>query len=372
MSFLCSRSDLLSAVMTASRAVDSRSSVHSICGNVKVESDGQNRIEVIGYNLEFGVRTEIEADISETFSITVNVRTLSEILKKLPNDATIFEIKQNNNSLSIKSGSVSFNIKCGSGEEYPKLPAEPCASYITMGQAQLLKMVKGTSFAASTDTLRPTLQGLYLEADSTLKTVTTVAIDGFRLAKVQIVDEDIESDFKAIIPATSLTEIARLMKDSDDAVTIQKSDRHIFVTLGETQIISSTINGAYMDYEKIIPKVFESTVTLDKDSLLNAIDRSTLVINTESAKNFPVDLKITDDQIEVKSNSETGNYCEQVEVSKEGADTDVSFNPRYWLDALRAVNDDEILIKTNGSMGPTIITPITGSEYVYLILPLRK
>lgn len=371
MSFVCNKTSLLEAVMIASKAVDSRSSISAINGNIKLESRNGS-LEVTGYNMELGIKTTIDVDSQGDFSILVNARTFAAILKKLPEDVAVFQINEGK-GLSIDSGAVHFKINCGSGDDYPKLSNENVHSQLKIKQKVLLQMIRGTAFAASIDISRPTLQGMYIKADNTLKTVTTVAIDGFRLAKMESVDFDIENDFTALIPATTMSEISRLLESNDEPVVLKQSANHIYIHISDTEISSSIFNHSqYMDYDKIIPAAYETEATLERSVLLNAIERSMLVISTDSPKNYPVDMIFSDEEVHIQSQSNTGTFSEQIEINKLGSDVYISFNPRFWVDALKAITCDHVVVKMNGNMGPTIITPEKGTDFTYLILPLRK
>ncbi|HBP38655.1 MAG TPA: DNA polymerase III subunit beta, partial [Clostridiales bacterium] len=199
-----------------------------------------------------------------------------------------------------------------------------------------------------------------------------VAIDGFRLALRR---KEIGADLpvmKFIIPGKSLGEVSRILSPNDSPVIIYPSQNHILFSMGKVKLVSRLIQGEYMNYRGIIPQTAETTMTIAPAVILAAIERASLVITTEERR-YPVRLTMTDDEtLVVSANTEIGTLREEIPVTMTGNRIDIDFNPRYFLDALKVIDDDEISVIFNGSMGPCVLKPMENQDFAYLVLPLRR
>ena len=367
MKFFCKKTDLSEAISIVMKAINRNSTVKILDG-ILIET-GENKIKLTGYDLETGIEAEVIADIFEEGSVVVESKIFNDIIRKLPDEN--IDIKVDDKfQLSINSGSVNFNIKGLDGEPYPKIPSIETDNKIVIGQKILKNMINHTSFAVSTDATRAKLTGLNIISDG--KTLTLVAIDGFRMALNR---EDVGEDFPTmnyIIPGKSMNELSKILSDNDTEVVVYHSSNQILFDIGDVRLISRLIQGDFVNFESIIVKNPKTVMTIERKKLMDSIDRAALLIMTDERR-CPVSLSMPDDStLVVSANTETGDHKESIDIKVTGDLIDIDFNSKYFIDALKNIDDDEITIEFNGSQGPCIIKPTEGDKYIYLILPIRR
>lgn len=366
MKILCSRDRLIESIGTVQKAVATRSTLPILDGILIEVSD---RVKLTGYDLETGIECFVEADVSDTGSIVINSRIFGDIVKKLPDDLVTIEV-QANNAIAIESGTTKFSIKGIPAEGYPRLPVVENSAKASIPQKTLKDMIRQTLFAVSTDESRPILNGSYVVCDGS--NLEIVSIDGFRLALRRCALGKEVPAVKFIVPGRALGEVGRILEATDDPVDIYPSQNHILFDTGEIKIVSRLIQGDYMNYRSIIPQTAETSVRISPQVMMQAMERASLVITSEDRR-FPVRLSMgTDDVLVVSANTDVGALREEINVDMSGAAIDIDFNPRYFLDALRAVDDEEIVVSFNGGMGPCVLRPVEGDAFAYLVLPLRR
>lgn len=366
MKFICSRDQLMDAISIVQKAVAPRSTM-SILEGILVEADKD--VKLTGYDLETGIEYHMDADVPEKGSIILNSRMFGEIIRKMPDDILTIETKANQ-SVLIECSSTHFSIRGIVADEYPKIPDVDDGNNISLPQQLLKDMIKQTIFAVSTDESRPILNGCYLVSEG--KSLEMVAIDGFRLALRHVDREEDFPQMKFIIPGKALGEIGRVLESSDKPVEIHLTKNHIRFDTGNIRIVSRLIQGEYMNYRGILPQTAETTIRIGTRAMMEAVERASLVISTEDRR-YPVRLSMTDDEtLVVNANTELGTLREEIGITSSGSKIDIDYNPRYFIDALKAIEDDEIEIIFNGSMGPSVIRPLEGSKFAYLVLPLRR
>jgi len=366
MKFICSRDLVMESISIVQKAVSTRSTLPILDG-ILIEA-GED-IKLTGYDLETGIECKLKADILEAGSIVINSRMLGDIIKRLPDDIVTIETGSGNTVL-IESGNSHFSIKGINSEGYPKIPTVEDYEKIVIPQNCLKEMISQTIFAVSTDESRPVLNGCKIVCGG--KSIEMVAIDGFRLALRKTYLEDDVVDVSFIVPGKSLGEAGRIIDNSKKTVEIYKSTNHIMFDNGKVKMVSRLIAGEYMNYKSIIPQTSETTVSVCPKKLLQAIERASLIITSEDRK-FPVRLMTSDDEtLVITSNTDIGSVKEEVKISHTGNAIDVDFNPRYFIDALKVIDEEEIVISFNGNMGPCVIRPVEGDSFSYLVLPLRR
>lgn len=367
MKFICSRDRLIEAISIVQKSVGVRSPLPILDG-ILVEAD--QGVKLTGYDMETSIECLIEADVPIKGGIVINARMFGDIIRKLPDEIVSIETNENL-SVQIECGSTHFSIKGLRSEDFPKIPEVADAQQLHIKQSVLKEMIRQTIFAVSTDESRPVLNGCYLVSDGSA--LEMVAIDGFRLAlRRNEIGENLPV-MNFIVPGKALNEVGRILSASGDAmVDIYPSLNHIKFDIGTVKLVSRLIQGDYMNYRGIIPQTAETTLTVDPKTVLSAIERAVLVITSDDRR-FPVRLSMTDDEtLVVSANTEVGSLREEITVAMNGSKIDIDFNPKYFLDALKAIDEDEINIIFNGSMGPCVLRPLDSQEFAYLVLPLRR
>lgn len=364
--FQANQSVLLTAATTAARAAGSK--VNTLLDGIKIDVISDSVIAFTGYNNELGIKTQIDGFNGETGSVVVPHRMFCDILKKL-DDGQIDIAVDDKFTVKIKQGTTKFQIKGQPADDYPALPK--IENKLCNVDANKLKdMVISTMFAASSDNTRPILTGVRLSAKDGL--LESVAIDGFRVALRSVKTE--VPDMGYTIPVAAASEILKLKTKKDENISISASDNQLMFSAGETEVTTRLIQGEFMNYQSIIPTTGTTMLTVDVEALRSTVDRAMLVAGEDKKS---VMMKITETEVEVSSKSSTGELKEKVQAEVQGDKLEISFNPKYLLEALSAVSDDEVIFNFNGDMGPFVVKPLEGDgksedSFCHLILPLRK
>ena len=195
-----------------------------------------------------------------------------------------------------------------------------------------------------------------------------VALDGFRLAVCKKVIKESSGDIKAIVPSRALVEITRLLDKDDDYITVIIQENSLMVNVDNTTFTTRLLEGEYIDYKRIVPTSYLSVFKVNKESLLNSIERASIM--AKIMKNI-IKLDIHENYVDISSDSEMGNVKENVLINLEGKDLTIAFNSKYLIDCLRVIDDEFINFNLNTSIAPCVIKPYSDDEYLYLILPVR-
>jgi len=369
MKFYCKKSDLLNSIQIVQKVIKTNSTVPILDGILIQAEDG--KVKLTGYDLETGIESDLDSDVIEEGSVVVNSKYFGDIIRMLDEEMTTIEVDDRYN-VSINSGEAHTVLKGNAADTYPKIPVIQTDNKITISQKMIKEMVDSVYFAVSKDGQRQNLTGCNLESDGS--TITMVAIDGFRMALRRA---SVGSDFPTmnfIIPGKALSEAAKIFDGSSESkeVIIYSSTNHLLFDIGDVRIISRLLSGPFVNYNAIIQKNPKTVVTIDRKKLLNAINRAALIIMSDERR-CPVQLKMTDNStLLIAANAEAGTHKETISIDVTGESIDIDFNSKYFIEALKAIDDDMINIEFNGSQGPCIIVPTEGNAYVYLVLPIRR
>lgn len=367
MKILCSKDQLSNAVSYTQRAVSIRSTLALLDGILFEASNEQ--IKLTGYDLETGIEAILPGgDVFIPGSIVLNARMLHEIVRKLPEDVVTIDV-DDHNIATINSGNSQFKIKGMDAQGYPKLPEMEDVSKVKVPQKTLREMISQTLFAVSTDLSRPSFNGILF--NSKRDYLELVAVDGFRLALRREPMEEEMPEVHFLIPGKALREIQAILGETGD-VEIYTTQNHIQFEMGDVKLISRLIQQEFMNYNSILPQSSTTTVIVDTKAFYQAVERASLIVPSEDRR-FPMNL--TFDRYKtmiIQANTELGNLYDEVTVTMEGEDLDVDFNPRYFIDALKVITDEQIMLSFNGPIGPCVIRPVEGDKFSYLVLPLRK
>ena len=362
MKFSCNRDILLDAIMTASRAAAVRSPLPVLEG-LLIEAG--NRISITGYDLKKGIFTSIDANIEEKGAIVIMARLLGEIVRSLP-EGEVTVTTGSGNSCRIVCDSADFNIIGMDASDFPELPAVDSVGSVKIPQNTIKKMINETLFAVSDNESRPIYTGSLFEI--TENELTIVSVDGYRLAlRREPVDVSEAAEF--IVPGIALSELEKICSDSDEMVMINLGSKHISFSIDETVLISRRLEGEFMDYKKSVPSEFETVVVADRATLVQIVDRVSLVID-DRTKN-PLRLIFDDDQIRFSCLTPRGKAEDLCSCSGSGGGLEIGFSNRYLRDALKAAPSERLRIMLNTGTSPCVIKPEEGESFQYMILPVR-
>ncbi|NLA81287.1 MAG: DNA polymerase III subunit beta [Clostridiaceae bacterium] len=366
MKLTCSRNQLMDAIATVQRAVSTRST-NPVLDGILLRADQE--LILTGYDSETGIEYRMEADISHKGSLVVPARILSEVVRKLPDNHVYLAIKDET-VLVVESGKTVFNIRGYAADQYPEILFIEEDSRITLKQGILRQMIKQTIFAVSSDQSRPILMGINMICDQDI--LTLVALDGFRLAVRRETIPGMDLKVNIIIPAKAMGEIARIMSDSDEEVVISPSHNYIIFNKGNVKVVTRLIRGEFLNYQSIIPRDADTSFMIAPDQLLAAVARASIMIDTEDRR-FPVIFQTTDDDtLTIESKTDIGTAREEIPIALSGDKVEIDFNPRFFMEALREIEDDQVVMTFSGSLQPCSIKPESGDSFFYMILPLRR
>ena len=271
------------------------------------------------------------------------------------------------NLLNIKYTDSVGKIQCLNPLEFPTIKQPDFSDYFEITQKDFKSLISKSIFAVAVEDSRPILKGVKIEVNNNV--IKAVALDGYRLALAKKNIVRTTNNFNIIVPARSLSEIAKLLEDSDEIVKVFVQKNHLMIDLNATKITTRLLDGDYLNYNQIIPQNFNTTLILNKEQLEDAIERASLLSRID--KNNMIKFDITDKVMVLSSKSDLGDIKENITISLTGNDLTIAFNARYFSEALRAVNDEFLKLSFVSSVGPCIITSNESDEFLFLILPVR-
>lgn len=364
MKFVCSTFELSVASATVAKAVSAKAAIPSIEGILIEAKDGT--VTLTGYDLEVAIMTDIQANIEEEGSIVLNARMLCDIVRKMPGEMINISSDERN-MCHIQSENSEFSLNGIGSEEYPELPIVENGTEIDIDTDMFSKMVKQTVFACAVGDSKPVHMGVKFEISG--GELKMIAVDGFRLA---IRKEKINyggSDLSFVVPAKTLNEIIKISAETDDNIGISLGKRHIVFTIGSYSIVSRLLEGEFLNYNAAVPKSSSSQTVVSTRVLLEAIERTAIVI-TDRLKS-PVRCIFSANEIKISCITSTVRVFDKVNASVLGERVEIGFNSKYFIDALKNSDVEEVKIELSGSLAPIKITPVDSDEFLYLVLPVR-
>lgn len=363
MKLICNQKILSQKINIVQKAINSRTTIELLKGILLSTENGT--LKLTGSDAEIRIETIVQSEIEEDGKIVLDSKLFGDIVRKLPDSFVQIETDSNNN-VHIYCENSRFTIKGHSAEDYPIFSNVEENEMYSIPQELLKDMIKQTSFAISQDQTKPILMGELLEA-SNGKT-SLVAIDGYRLAVRSCSIDSFTNDIKVIIPGKTLVDINSLMTGEGN-INIGFTEKNAVFMLGDTKVVTRLLEGDFIDYNRLLPKEYNSRVRLKTKSLLNSIERASLL--SQSEKNNLIKLSIRDGVMVITSNTDKGNVYEEVNLELEGEYLDIAFNSRYLMEGLRYIDSEEIYIEFTTNVNPCIVKPVDEIDYTYLLLPVR-
>ena len=368
MKIVCYKDTLLKALNSVIKGVATKTT-NPILEGILIQTN-DNQIRLTTYDMELGIEYIIDSDVKQQGSTVVNAIMFSEIIRKLP-DSEIYITLNENNLLEIECEGALYKLTTMNPDEFPELPKIEVENSIDLEQNMLKNMIKRTIFAVSTEENRQIFTGCLFEVEN--NKLNVVAVDGFRLALRSIYLPVRVSDFKAVIPGKTLNEINKILSDSFENIKIGIAKNQALFEMENCKIVSRTLDGEFLNYKSVIPNTWETRIRVNKNNLQDSFERISLISasSIEKEKKYPVKVSVDIGKIIISCTNQTGEAKEEIFISTEGKNIEVGFNPKYFLDALKAIDDEEVFVEFGTSISPCLIKPIENNEYVYMILPIR-
>ncbi len=359
----CHGIELAEGFARVSKAISNKVT-NPILEGIKITAE-DNVLTLSATDTELSIEKKIKADVKVEGEMVVPGKFITEFVRKLSNSEIEMELNEKNQLFLRYDGNESI-IQCFNAEEYPGFKKIKTDEFFGITQKDLKTIISKVIFSVAVDDSRPVLKGVLFDIDK--KNITSVALDGYRLAKVE---KPITSNItkSIVVPQRSLNELSKMLEDSDEIVNIYIEENSIMIDNGDTKIISRLLEGDYINYKQIIPVNFDTYVIVNKNQLEEALERVSLL--TRIGQNNFVKFEVCENSLNLFSNSEIGNIKENITSNTVGQDVSIAFNPRYIIESLRVNSNEFVKICFSKSTNPGVIVPTENNEFLYLILPVR-
>ncbi len=293
-----------------------------------------------------------------------------EIIKHLPEKRDIsVNIHKETKMVEIKSGDAHFKLKGINADDYPLVKEKaPDKKPLILKEKELKEIIKHTVFSTSTDEGRPAFTGVLFLFEN--EKLNIIASDTYRMVVEERESHTWDYDInKFLVPAKSLRELQKILKDDEGEVMIYPLDNQLVFSFSHVYFVTRLLQDNYPDFRRVLPSSFLTKIVVDKDILEDIVGRASLVCDSESNA---IRVKVSDDMVKVKASSEQGNMEDELKaVVKEGEDIDILMNVKFLGDVLKVLNSDTIIIEFSGKEAPCVIRPSTESGFLYLVLPIK-
>jgi DNA polymerase III subunit beta len=358
-----------------SKAVSPRSTL-PVLANVLIASD-EGRLRLSATNLELGITCWIPARIEEEGSTTVPSRTFNDLVSTLPSDQVLLRLDVKTQTLNVRGGTSTNDIKCIDAQEFPPLPVPDLEGAVQINVGDFREMIHQVVFAASSDEARPVLMGVLVQVDK--DKLTMAAADGFRLSvRKAVLSTPAPAPVSAIVPAQALKELARVATDGEEPIymVLPKGRGQVVFRVKDVEVVSQLIDGTFPDYQQIIPRKYNSRTLVSTSSLLKACKQAEIFaregsnvarfnIKTANGEMQPSEVEIT------ATSEETGKNETIVEATVDGSGVLIAFNVKFLREVLEVVKTPNVALETSAANAPGVVRPVGDDDFLHVIMPMH-
>ena len=364
MKLICSKNELLKSVNISLKAVPSKTTM-PILECILIDASA-SEIKFTTNDMELGIETKVKGIIEEKGIIALDAKIFSDIIRKLPDNDVIIQTDANLNT-TITCEKAKFTIPGKEGDDFAYLPVIEKNEGIELSQFTLKEVIRQTIFSIAANENNKLMTGELFEIKNNILKV--VSLDGHRIAIRKIELKESYSDKKVVVPGKTLNEISKILSgEVEDLVQIFFTDNHIVFAFDDTIVVSRLIEGEYFRIDQMLSSDYETKVCINKREFLDCIDRATLFVKESDKK--PIIINIEDESMQLSINSQIGSMKEDIDIEKEGKDIMIGFNPKFLIDALKVIDDEQISIFLVNPKAPCFIKD-ENESYIYLILPVN-
>jgi DNA polymerase III subunit beta len=367
--------NLLKGLNIVRRAVESRPQL-PVLANVLLETDG-SRLKLAATNLQMSVTAFIGAQVHTEGSITLPMKTLYELVTNLSPERVDMTLDARSQTVNIRCGATMSNIKGIDADEFPPVNHANTGE-VAIGSKLLKEMIGQTAFAAAKDDARPILTGVYTEIKQ--ERLTMAAADGYRLAmRTGALDEAFRDEVSIVIPAKTLMDVAGIIEDDDEPVSISLPGERDIVTfhLKDVEVSSQLLEGRFPDFRAIIPRGYVTSTVMYRNDLLAACKRAEifardnansgrLAVKPPKAPGEPGEVRI------IGKSAERGDNEGMLDASIEGEELDISFNISYLIEVLRVLSNERVVFQSNGNEKPGVLRLEERDDFIHVIMPMSR
>jgi DNA polymerase-3 subunit beta len=383
MKLVCSQAELSSSLQLVSRAVASRPT-HPVLANVLLTADAATgRLSLTGYDLSLGIQTSLPAAVESSGAITLPARLFAEIVSRLATDSPLtLSCGEDDEQVDLTSLSGTYRMRGMPAEDFPDLPLAQSGVPIRLDAQSLVKGLRATLFASSSDESKQLLTGVHLRLVG--NGLECAATDGHRLA-VQRLDNALalgsetplsegDEPFAVTVPARSLRELERLLsgRPSDEPLSMFCERGQVVVLWADQVLTSRSLDGTYPNYRQLLPESFNRRLNLDRRAFTAALER--VAVLADQHNNV---VKISSDpaagRVQIQADAQdVGSGSEAVAALIEGDPIEIAFNVRYLLDGLKAITAEQVVLQCNGATTPAVLAPVgEDGSFTYLVMPVQ-
>lgn len=370
-----SQENLARGLGIVSRAVAPRSTL-PVLSNILVASD-EGRLRLSATNLELGITCWITARIERDGSTTVPARTFSDLVNTLPADQVLLSLDAKTQTLNVRGGTSTNDIKCIDAQEFPPLPVPDLEGAVELNVVDFREMIQQVAFAASTDEARPVLMGVLIQVEK--DKLTMAAADGFRLSvRKATLSSAAPAPLTVIVPARALVELARVASDGKESIymVVPKGRGQVVFRVKDVEVVSQLIDGTFPDYQQIIPRKHTSRTLVSTASLLKACKQAEIFaregsnvarLNIKSASS-----EMQPSEVEISATSEeTGKNETIVEATVDGNGVLIAFNVKFLREALEIIKTPNVALETSAPNAPGVVRPVGDDQFLHVIMPMH-
>lgn len=362
MKFVCDKFVLDSCLNTVSKAVDP-ANVKELLRGIKIDADSE--LVFFATDNEISLESTGEATVKEKGSVVIDARIFSDIIKRMPEGNITFEtISQS--EVRISGGEVSLNLLYLPSEGFPFIERVEDGKKIKVYSKDLKTVIRYTVFAPDAESSMPVLNGIKFEIRNSK--MTAVGLNRYRMAvRNQIIPETGIDYAEFIIPAKTLSELAKILKDDSSVVEITVKEEAVMFEFERTTVVARLLEGEFVDYERLIPK--ESTLKFEADyeKIAQAVDRAAVIINYDDPK-IPVIFDIKNGFLNIDCFTKRGQIHDKISIETDG-ELKIGLGAKLLTDAIKAIDTNRIYFEFKNEKSPCKIMPVEGDSFLYIIQP---
>lgn len=364
MKIICPKNQFLTGVNTVSKAVSYKTTMDILqCILIEAYDDC---IRLTANDTELGIETIVEGQILEPGKIALEAKIFSEIIKKIPDSDVILETEENGMT-NIQCEQIKCSIMGKAGDDFTHLPEISKDQKVVISQFDLKEVISQTIFSISDNENNKLMTGELVSVKGDKFTMTS--LDGHRISVRNVTLSEKYPDMEVIVPGKTLLEVSKILPgNADEMVDLYITEKHILFAFGQTTVVSRLLDGKFYNINQMLSSDYETKITVNKMDFLRCLDRSTLF--TKESDKKPIILKIDNDRMDIMISSQIGSMKDQLAIQKEGKSLIIGFNPKFLVDALRVVDEEEVSIYLINSIAPCVIRD-EDRNYLYLILPIN-
>ena len=384
MKIIFNRTSISSAISPLMYAVSGKSTISAADG-ILIEARVPDTCIMTTFDLEKGVRIVVEAKVIEEGSYIINAQKFNQTLRVMDGEEITLSV-DDKMVASIVSGKSSHKMIALPASDFPSIPDLVSDRSFIISQAIVKKMFSQVAFAMGNNDQRQVLNGTFVKIDD--DSITMVACDSFKLAKCRRRTEltnkntngNAHLEYAFIVPAKTVNDLQRLLEDDPEALTqIYVTRKHIVFVIGDITFFSRLVDGQYIDYNRIIVNNHTIIATAEKNELLSALERATLITEEKIAGSVRAHVKLDfyGDNLRISAISAAGSTYDEIAIGHDGDDLVIAFNNRFLIDGVRSCDSEKVRMAMSSPLGSMNMTPAdndyeqNGKEELYMLLPVR-